>query len=196
MLHCPVCDLVFVPVSGHVSAEAEHERYALHTNTLQDPGYVAYLGRMADVVAALPVENPRVLDFGSGTNAVLTSLLRSRGYDCTAYDPLYGMGSEALGRTFDIVVICEVIEHVRDLPADIALLKQLIAPQGHLVVHTKLRPADPAQLGTWWYTRDPTHINFFSVRSLEWLAEALGMRIVQCDGKDVAVIRAGAGVPR
>ncbi len=188
LLHCSTCELVFVPEQGHVSAEAERERYALHTNTPEDEGYVSFLATTADAVLSLPAQSPRVLDFGSGPNAVLTGLLRHRGVDCTPYDPLYGLGLGTRDETFDVVVLCEVLEHLRDLPAELGLLKRLVAPGGHVVVHTYLRPADPAQIGTWWYTLDPTHVNFFSVKSLEWFAAALGMRLVSCDGSELAVL--------
>jgi len=173
-VHCPDCGLVFVPREFWVNEDEERARYAHHDNSLSNEGYVRFLGQVADVVAGLEPKPGRVLDFGSGDSAVLTSILRRRGFDCAAYDPIYGLGQAALRDQYDTVVVCEVIEHLRDLRADLALLKECLAPGGRVVVRTQVYPS-VATIPTWWYARDATHINFFGKQTLAFAANLCGL---------------------
>ena len=102
---------MFVPPEFWLDENDERARYAHHDNSLANEGYVKFLGQVADVVAGLGAGQPRVLDFGSGEKAVLAEILRQRGFDCVAYDPLCSKGQAALRDRYDIVVLCEVIEH-------------------------------------------------------------------------------------
>jgi hypothetical protein len=159
---------VFVPPQYWLTLDAERERYAHHDNALTNRGYVHFLEAVADVVDGLALHKPRVLDFGSGEHAVLTTLFRDRGFDCTPYDPLYAATCVPTG-TFDVIVVCEVIEHLRELRAEMHTLRNLLSPAGHIVVRTQLYPSQAGFL-SWWYTRDATHINFFVPKTLAYAA--------------------------
>jgi hypothetical protein len=163
---------VHVPSRHHLSAEEEKQRYDRHTNTMEDDGYVEYLTAFAQVLERIPVQDPDVLDFGSGPNAALTTILLGRGIRCRAYDPLYGVGEDALQRPCDVLMACEVLEHLRDLPTELARMGAVIRPDGYLVCRTRFRPAD-AEFGQWWYANDPTHINFFSTVALQYVSDVL-----------------------
>jgi hypothetical protein len=172
---CPACGLISVPAEDHLGADEERSRYALHDNDADNDGYNRYLGELVQVIINRgPAE--AVLDFGCGRSAVLTGLLNVRGYCCTAYDPLYGIGADAVAATYDRVILSEVIEHVRDLPGEIALLGRVARRSGEIVVRTKLYPSVGGFAG-WWYKNDTTHINFFSHDAMEVLAERLGRRV-------------------
>ncbi len=186
MIHCPGCGLVFVPEAQRLSIDDERHRYAHHDNTLANAGYVRFLGEVADVVEGLAAPGARVLDFGSGQNAVLTTLLRARGRDCVAYDPLSGVGPDALRDQYDVLVACEVIEHLRDLRRELATIGDCLRPSGHVVVRTQCYPS-LAELPAWWYARDPTHLNFFSERSLAVAASLAGRRCQPTDRPELFV---------
>jgi len=173
-IHCPACGLVFVPEAQWLSVDEERARYAHHENTAANAGYVKFLGEVADVVCGLSEPAAHILDFGSGENAVLTALLRKRGRDCVAYDPLYELGANALGEKYDAIVACEVIEHLRGLRKEIVRLAKCLRPGGHVVVRTQCYPS-VAELSSWWYTRDATHINFFSAGTLAIAAKLCGL---------------------
>ena len=165
---------MFVPEAFWLTVEAERARYAHHDNTAANDGYVKFLGQVADVVEGLVGPGARILDFGSGVNQVLSGLLRARGRECTAFDPLYDIGGEALRGRYDVIVLCEVIEHLRDLRGELSRLAACLAPNGSMIVRTQCYPAIE-QMATWWYARDPTHINFFLPRSLEAAAGLCGL---------------------
>jgi 2-polyprenyl-3-methyl-5-hydroxy-6-metoxy-1,4-benzoquinol methylase len=177
---------VFVPEAQWLSLEDERARYAHHDNSPSNEGYVRFLGEVAHVVCGLVEPGARVLDFGSGEQAVLTELLRARGQKCTAYDPLYDLGPDALGEQYDVIVVCEVIEHLRGLRAELIRLAGRLRPGGHLVVRTRCYPS-LADLPAWWYARDPTHINFFAKPTLEHAARLCGLRWRQSAIADISV---------
>lgn len=177
LLLCRDCDMVFVPATQHLTPKRERERYAQHDNTADNPGYVSYLEGVARILDDIPVDNPSVLDFGCGEEAVLAGILREKGVRCAAYDPLYWIGGDALSGEYDVVIACEVIEHLRDLGSELSLLGRLVRSGGYLVIRTQLRPEDPAAVSRWWYAQDLTHINFFSERCMRWVASRIGMHL-------------------
>jgi SAM-dependent methyltransferase len=185
---CRACGLVFVPEAQWVSVEAERARYGHHDNTAANAGYVSFLGEVADVVAGLARPGARVLDCGSGENAVLTALLRERGYDSVAYDPLYGIGEGAFADRYDVIVLCEVIEHLRDLRGELARLRECLRPGGQMVVRTQCYPSVDS-LPAWWYARDATHINFFSPSALAIAAGLCGLASTATGAADIFVWR-------
>jgi SAM-dependent methyltransferase len=190
---CPTCGLVFVPGDEHVTVERERERYALHDNTPDNEGYVSYMEGVADLLGMVPLEKPVVLDFGCGEHAVLVDVLRRRGVDCSGYDPLCGVGTDVTGKRFDVIIACEVVEHLRDLAAEAALLGRMLAPGGYLVIRTQYAPSAVEDLLSWWYVSDVTHVNFFGTKSLAWLARAMGLA-VHCDnGRDTCVLGPNSG---
>jgi hypothetical protein len=175
--HCTVCDLIFVPVSQFVPADEERARYELHDNTGGHAGYRSFLGEVADIIGQVTAQSGRILDFGSGRHAVLTSLLRERGYSCTAYDPLYGIGMDSTEFTYDTVVLCEVIEHLRDLKEDLRIITGQVNPSGTLVIRTGIHPRSES-FGSWWYKNDRTHINYLGIPTVEWIAKTFGYAVI------------------
>jgi SAM-dependent methyltransferase len=186
LVHCPSCGLVFVPEAHWLTVDDEKARYARHDNTAANEGYRRFLGEVADVVCELAGPGARVLDFGSGENAVLAALLRERGRDCVAYDPLYELGAGVLQGTYDTIVVCEVIEHLRDLRGELASIASCLRPGGGVVVRTQCYPS-VAELPTWWYARDPTHIGFFASRTLEVAAKLCGLGCRRTKLPDIVV---------
>ena len=190
-VHCPTCGLVSVPREFWVSENEERARYAHHDNSPSNEGYVKFLGQVAGVVAGLGRAKARVLDFGSGEKAVLAELLRQRGFDCAAYDPIYGLGQTALRDRYDLVVLCEVIEHLRELRGEMQLLRDCLGPGGRVVVRTQCYPS-VADVPAWWYARDATHLNFFCERALEFAASLCGLRCSRTSEPDIFVWAAEA----
>jgi hypothetical protein len=177
--HCEACGLLFVPVSGHISREEEKQRYALHDNSAQNEGYVKYLNEIVSIVCARCCHSDRILDYGSGKNGVLTRLLREKGYACTAFDPLYRIGKDALTKSYDMIILCEVIEHIRDIGKELLNIKKALRRlAGKVIIRTQLYPSLDEFAG-WWYKNDITHINFFGNATINRLACMLGMKKAQ-----------------
>ena len=190
--HCAVCDLIFVPASQFVTVDEERARYELHDNTGGHAGYRSFLNEAAEIVEQVTVQSGRILDFGSGRNAVLTSLLRDRGYSCTAYDPLYGIGMDSTEFPYDTVVLCEVIEHLRDLKEDLRIITGMMNPSGTVVIRTGLHPP-PGSFGSWWYKNDRTHINYLGMPTVEWIAKTFGYAVVDSGKKGIVVLKRKCG---
>ena len=189
LFRCESCQLVFVCPDDRVTIEAERERYALHDNTFDNPGYVAYLTAIASEIGIEPGKPLRILDFGSGPQFVLTRLLRERGCVCDPYDPLYALDIVPVtsDTAYDLVVLCESIEHIRNLPEALNLIMGSTALQGRIFIKTQLYDIS-TDFSRWWYVQDSTHINFFNAHTLQTLGEMLNRRIVSCDNKNTVVL--------
>jgi hypothetical protein len=185
-VQCPACHLVFVPVEDMVSAEDEKNRYALHDNSDANPKYVEYLNSFADELQRIPLQSPRVLDFGSGPATALAKVLADRGIACESFDPLYGIGETALTQTYEIIALCEVIEHLRDLRKEINLLKTLLAPGGYVLARTELYN-ELTDFESWWYAKDATHVNFFRLTTMVRIAEYLGKGIFFTNARNLVI---------
>jgi hypothetical protein len=170
---CEACGLVFVDPAGHPTPAAAAARYAHHHNDPADPGYRAHLERLADPLCAKAAAGARALDFGSGPTPALAGLLRERGFETTAWDPLYAPGPGALVGCYDLIACCEVVEHFRAPAREFTRLAGLLAADGWLGISTKLL-VEPGRLPGWWYARDPTHLAIYQPRTMEWLAARFG----------------------
>lgn len=171
--YCSACTLVFVPEAYHIAPEQERARYALHNNTVENAGYVRFLTEVADSVLPFVSVSTHVLDFGSGEHAVLTHLLRERGVHCEAFDPMYSPTVQEKPNGYDIVILCEVIEHCRNLTEVINSIQNQLSPEGVVCIRTQCYP-EVSAIPAWWYAQDLTHINLFSITALEFLAQRLG----------------------
>jgi hypothetical protein len=163
--------LVFVPESQWLSLDDERSRYRHHDNTSDNHGYVCFLNEVVTQVEQLQLGGQAILDFGSGERAVLTDLLNARGQTCTAYDPLYDRTQ--LAGPYALIIVCEVIEHLRDLRGELTRLRELLPPEGKILVRTQPYPT-VEHIHGWWYSRDLTHINFFGENTLAHAASLIG----------------------
>ncbi len=187
--YCESCGLVFVPEQYWVSIEEEKKRYEQHNNTPKNEGYVKFLKQIVNVVCNIskPSSSPRILDFGCGESAVLTTLLIENGFDCTAYDPLFDINIDNDGPLYDIIILCEVIEHIRDIEAELDKVKKLINENGVLIIRTRLYSSEK-KIENWWYAQDKTHINFFARRTMDGIARMVNRQKVVPKAEDIFVI--------
>jgi SAM-dependent methyltransferase len=89
-------------------------------------------------------------------------------------------GADLGGRRFQAVVLGDVIEHLVDPGAALEQITRLLAPGGVLVL---LLPDAGSRLartmGARWWSVIPTHVQYFTRRSLALLLERHGYRVVQ-----------------
>lgn len=167
---CDVCGLTFMHPDQRPASDDERARYATHRNDVADPGYRAFLARLADpLVARLPA-GAVGLDYGSGPGPALSVMLDHAGFPTAIYDPYFAPDEEALAQTYDFVTCTETVEHFFDPAREFERLDALLRPGGVLAVMTMLRD-DALPFGEWWYVRDMTHVCFYRARTLEWIAE-------------------------
>jgi hypothetical protein len=177
---CSICRQIVVEPAHWPTAAQEKARYDLHDNRWDNPGYREYLRNIADHFLSFSNRPLRILDFGSGPDAVLARLLQAAGHEAGTYDPLYNLPLPPSARPFDAIILCEVFEHLRDLDTELPLIRQLLAPDGILYLHTELHRLEQ-DLNSWWYLNDSTHLRFLSPESLPFLAQRLELEVRATD---------------
>jgi methyltransferase family protein len=175
-LRCGVCALVFVPPRYYLLPHAERAEYDLHQNEVYDPGYRAFLSRLAEPLLERLAPGARGLDFGCGPGPALASMLREGGFEVSLYDIFYAPDPVALNARYDFICATEVVEHLHKPGLELARLWSLLLPGGWLGIMTKL-VRDRQAFASWHYKRDPTHVCFFSEQTWRWWAREVGAKL-------------------
>ena len=184
---CAQCDLVFVPPRWHPAADVEKQRYDTHRNDPADPGYRAFLAKLAAPLIARVPSGAEGLDFGCGPTAALALLLEEAGFRMRRYDPFYAPDRTVLQPAYDFVACSEAMEHFFHPAQEWELLLRLVKPGGWLGIMT-LRREPATDFARWWYRNDFTHVAFYSRRTFEWLARRDHLDL-EFSGLSVALLR-------
>jgi len=131
----------------------------------------------------------KLLDFGSGPGPVLAELLKQEGHTVDLYDPFFASSKGIWRKTYHAITMTEVLEHLEKPRADLERLVGRLKKGGVLSVMTLFHPQDRQSFGVWWYRRDPTHVGFYTRRTLAKIADVLGLELVHCDDIRLAVFR-------
>lgn len=186
-LLCGCCALVFVPPACYLDREAERAEYLKHENDEHDPGYRAFLSRLAGpLIERLPA-GARGLDFGCGPGPALAAMLREQGFNVSLFDSFFVPDTAPLASDFDFITATEVVEHLHHPGEVLARLWRLLRPGGCLGLMTKL-VLDRDAFARWHYKNDPTHVCFFSRETFEWWGEQRGTT-PEFRGADVVLFR-------
>lgn len=188
---CGVCRLVFLDPAQRPSANEERAHYGTHQNDPDDPGYRAFLARLADPLAERLPPGAEGLDFGAGPGPALARMLEERGFPMRVYDPFFAPDADALRRTYDFVTCTETAEHFHHPAAELARLDGLLRPGGWLGVMTEMLD-DARDFATWRYARDPTHVCFYAPETMRWIADAYGWRMER-PARNVVLFHKSAG---
>jgi SAM-dependent methyltransferase len=188
---CGLCSLIFADPSAHLPPEEEKRRYDQHQNNPDDPGYRRFLNRLA----APLIERLRArtltqegLDFGCGPGPTLSLMLQEQGFSMRLYDPYYFPTLFVLSSKYDFVTCTEAVEHFFHPAKEWELFMKLLKRGGWLGLMTKLADGNPDNFLSWHYTKDPTHVSFFSRDTFRWLAERDSMDL-EFIGDDVIILR-------
>ena len=84
------------------------------------------------------------------------------------------------GRTFDLVFLVDVIEHVSDPVEMLAAARGLLSPGGLMVVVTPdvSSLAARAMGRSWWHLR-PAHVGYFSKKTFSHAAQKAGLQVIR-----------------
>lgn len=177
--YCSNCHFVFSDPSLRLSEEAERARYLTHENNVNDESYQNFVQPLVDqVMSHFPIVEDRIgLDFGSGTGPVLTYLLRNQGYRIETYDPFFSPEIVMAQAKYDFIVTCEVVEHLFDPIETFKQLFSWLKPGGLLIAKTHLWEGQ--DFHQWYYSRDPTHVSFYSRPNLEFIRKLCGFATLE-----------------
>ena len=175
---CSVCELVFVPRSEILSEQDEKKRYEAHENSSQDAGYVKYLNSIYQNIHPHIGPEFHGLDFGCGKTTVLADFFGN----CDSYDVFFRPDEEIWTKTYDYIILSEVIEHLTQPIETMEKLRSLLKPGGQFFIKTQFIPEN---FSTWFYKRDLTHVQFFNPVSMNWLGNKLGMNDFRTLVKDL-----------
>ena len=172
---CPVCDLAFVPPEFHLPPDAEMERYLMHDNDPDDEGYRAFLSRLWSVLRPMLPEGASGLDYGCGPGPALARMMREDGFRVNLYDLYFFPDLEPLTRSYDFITCTETVEHLRNPLEVLTLFDSILRPRGRLGTMTGIMD-DRSEFADWHYQRDPTHIAFYSTRTMRWIAARMNWK--------------------
>jgi hypothetical protein len=185
-VHCETCDLIFTTPDSHLSPQQELTRYEMHDNSESNAGYVNFLDTVAQTAISCTPQGGSMLDFGCGKNAVLGKILYKQGIRCDSYDPLFNYQIDFSQKRYDTIILCEVIEHLRDLHEEVELVKRLLKSNTHIIIRTQPYSSFES-FPHWWYRQDSTHINFFACTTLSFLASLLNRVCIHTIYKDIFI---------
>lgn len=183
---CARCDYIFLDEFFYVDNDREKKNYDKHDNSFDSLGYVKmFEDLIGDFIANDSKNIKTALDFGCGRGAVLSALLEKNSITCDVYDKFYFPQKIYENKKYDLIVSTEVIEH---LSHPIEVLQELLShikEGGYLLLMTIFHPSNDDEFFKWWYIRDITHIGFFNLKTFEYIASSLNLKIVKHNSKNI-----------
>ncbi|MEX0610264.1 MAG: class I SAM-dependent methyltransferase [Balneolaceae bacterium] len=173
--------------ADYPSPDEEITRYESHNNDIEDPRYQKFVSPLVDRITALFGKDSLGLDFGSGTGPVITKMLHEKGYSINNFDPFFDNNPEVLNIKYDYIVSCEVIEHFHQPYKEFSRLREMLKPQGALLLKTDMYTED-VDFHSWYYKSDETHVIFYHPKSLEWIKSALNFSKLEQDGRHITLL--------
>ena len=175
-LRCLSCDFVFVPKMYHLSDAEEKSRYDTHNNDPNDHRYRHFLSQLLVPLLERIQQKSNGLDFGSGPGPTLSLMLEECGHSVDLYDKFYANDISVFEKKYDFITATEVVEHLSEPMAEISRLIEMLNNQGHLAVMTQILTPQ-IDFSSWYYKNDPSHIGFFTKKSLSFLASYLNIEV-------------------
>ncbi len=183
---CPECRLLFVHPGDHPEANEEKERYLLHNNGIQYPGYVRFLKQAIDPTLPYLAPKSRGLDYGCGPVPTLSLLMQSKGHTCLDYDPFFF--PKLPTGPFDYLFATEAAEHFFYPGAEFTRIGSLLKPGGILTLMTVFWHHTDDLLQN-FYFRDPSHVVFYHPDTLDRIQHLYGFSRLYCDNKRVVILK-------
>ncbi len=188
--YCQQCELIAQKESYNVSLEREKQQYDQHNNSFENEGYVAMFETFLDFFwNEFTCKDISCLDFGSGPVAVLSSLMQKRGAHVDYYYKFYQPKRVFEEKCYDLITSTEVFEHLDNPLETLNLLTQHLKPKGYIALMTLFHDNSMENFWKWWYRRDPTHITFYTLKTMAILGNTCGLNVVKTDAKRVVLLQ-------
>lgn len=184
---CGECGLYFRDPEHLLDPSSEKQRYQMHNNDVNDPGYQQFVSPVVNAVLEDMSSDHEGLDFGAGTGPVISKMLRDRAYRISQYDPFFHPYDDLLEKQYDYIVCCEVIEHFYDPTKEFRRLRSLLKPNGRLYCMTGIFTGQ-TDFRYWTYKNDPTHVSIYQSKTLEWIRDHFNFSALEIDGRLAAFI--------
>ncbi len=186
--HCPHCELIFLDKKFFITASDEKHQYNQHNNSLENIGYVKMFNDFLDYT--LEDLHPKsVLDFGSGPTPVLAQLISSRALHVEHFDKHFQPKKVYKNREYDLITSTEVFEHLDNPNETLKELANHLTPNGTISIMTLFHTNTQEEFLKWWYRRDPTHITFYTPKSIEIMAKNSNLKLLKHDNKRVIILK-------
>ncbi len=187
---CDFCEFIFKDEKNHITHDEELMVYDLHQNSIENIGYVNYLNNFIDTAVTPFIQMGKVLDFGSGPNPVLKQLLsKSFSFDVDIYDFFYSPLKVYENQKYDLITSTEVVEHFQDPLSYFKLFYELLSPNGILSIMTLFHPKTHQEIFDWFYIRDKSHVSFFTIKTMQYIADTLGFNLIYDNDYRVVVFK-------
>ena len=173
---CTVCTLTFVDPQQFLTVDEEEKRYAHHENDPNDLRYRQWLAQVSDVLLPKLPEHGQGLDFGSGPGPTLSLMMAEAGHEVAIYDPFFAPDRIVLDKTYDFITCTETAEHFNQPRREFELLNRCLRAEGWLGIMTQILDDDD-RFANWWYVRDETHVAFYKLETMAWIADWLGWQM-------------------
>ena len=173
---CSDCNLIFVQQNSLPDTNVEKDRYLSHNNDLDDPDYQAFLSKLWNPLERRLENGSLGLDYGAGPGPALIKMMSGDGYFVEMYDPFFANNKEVLDRTYDFIVCTETAEHFVYPSKDFNRFDRMLKLNGFLGVMTSFTD-NVSNFGDWYYRRDPTHVSFYSTKTMDWIAAKMNWRV-------------------
>ena len=184
---CQHCALVYVLRESYLDEAQEKERYDLHTNDPQDENYRKFLSKVFTPVSQRLPQGAKGLDFGSGPGPTLSLMFEEAGFEMSLYDHFYAKDESVLQKSYDFITATEVVEHLYEPNKVLAMLMGMLKEKALLALLTQTYP-EKEKFEKWWYKNDPTHVCFFSEKTMQFLAKKYGLHL-EVVAKDVFIFK-------
>jgi len=187
---CCQCRYIFIDKGELLTGEKELERYEEHNNSVEDKGYRDYFKKFIEYSMGGVGKDALILDYGSGPEPVLASVMDELGYtDVDIYDKYFTHQPLDPEKKYDVITSTEVFEHIYRPMKVFKELAGRVLPGGRLIIMTAFHPDNIEEFGRWWYINDPTHIVFYNLKTMEYIGESLGLKIEKNNSKNIVVFR-------
>lgn len=181
---CENCELIFTDREQLLAVDEEKSRYDHHQNDHLSEGYEKFLRRIVNQVTQDFHSSHIGLDYGQGPYPMMRKVLSLDGYNnIDGHDPIFSPCPEVFQKSYDYIIICEVIEHIYKPGEEFKQLVNMLNPNGKIYISTGIKTSE-IEFKNWHYIKDDTHINLFTEKTFSFLAEIYNLNI-EFPGKDL-----------